>query len=76
MSFLGGQGVCLRSQGICFRESGYRHIVSPGVKSVDLCSVVPQIEDLAAEPEPEEMKGEFWVVFICSMSAPKQVGGL
>ena len=35
--------------------------------------MVPQIEDPNAEPEPEEMKGEFWVVFVCSLSAPKQV---
>lgn len=35
--------------------------------------MVPQIEDPNAEPEPEEMRGEFWVVFVCSLSAPKQV---
>ena len=35
--------------------------------------MVPHIEDLAAEPESEEFRGEFWVVFICSLSAPKQV---
>ncbi|XP_063677916.1 cilia- and flagella-associated protein 74-like [Bolinopsis microptera] len=40
--------------------------------SVTLHTLVPHIEDLAAEPEPEEFRGELWVVFICSLSAPKQ----
>ncbi|KAL5252786.1 hypothetical protein ACHWQZ_G015526 [Mnemiopsis leidyi] len=42
------------------------------IPSVTLHTLVPQIEDPNAEPEPEEMRGEFWVVFVCSLSAPKQ----
>jgi len=40
--------------------------------SVTLHTLVPEIEDLTAEPEPEDMKGEFWVIFICSLSSSQQ----
>ena len=35
--------------------------------------MVPQAENPDAEPEPEELAGAFYVFFICSLGAEKQV---
>ena len=36
-------------------------------------SVSPQIDNTLVEQEPEEIAGQIWVLFVCSLSANKQV---